>query len=409
MGVRRTSLLACGLLVLAAVAAGIVMRSTPRTMASPTVAASTGWNLQSTPNPKGAGSDLGQGSQLNGVSCTSPSACTAVGFYTKATGTELTLAERWDGKQWTIQKTPNAAASISVLTSVSCTSASLCTAVGYSYNRASQVQATLAERWSGGKWWIQATPNPSGTVQAVLSAVSCTPTMTCTAVGSYSTSSSAGLTLAERWNSTGWSLDTTPSPSGAYSSGLAGVSCTSTSVCTAVGTYQDSTLTNQVLVERRTASGWSIQSAPNPHTGTGPGIGAQLVGVACPTPSICTAVGTFAPDSDRSFTLAERWHGTTWVLEPTPEPASAPTLGAVSCPTATTCIAVGHLIKARTGVVTLAEARAQAKWTVLPTPNHRARFNDLSGISCTSAWACIAVGSSENGSPTNFTLGERYR
>ena len=46
----------------------------------------TAWAMQSIPNPNGSG-------QLNGVSCTSASACTAVGYY----GGYVTLAERWNG------------------------------------------------------------------------------------------------------------------------------------------------------------------------------------------------------------------------------------------------------------------------------------------------------------------------
>jgi hypothetical protein len=43
------------------------------------------------------------------VSCASASACTAVGdYYTSVTRT--TLAERWNGTNWTIQGTPSPAA-----------------------------------------------------------------------------------------------------------------------------------------------------------------------------------------------------------------------------------------------------------------------------------------------------------
>ena len=41
-----------------------------------------------------------------GVSCTSATACTAVG-YDASVGTTVTLAERWNGTSWKIQSTPN--------------------------------------------------------------------------------------------------------------------------------------------------------------------------------------------------------------------------------------------------------------------------------------------------------------
>ena len=46
-------------------------------------------------------------SELYGASCTSASACTAVGDYVTSTGASKTLAERWNGTAWTLQSTPN--------------------------------------------------------------------------------------------------------------------------------------------------------------------------------------------------------------------------------------------------------------------------------------------------------------
>jgi hypothetical protein len=47
------------------------------------------------------------------------------------------------------------------LDGVSCTSRASCTAVGYS-DTAPPITTSLAERWNGTKWVIQATPNPPG-------------------------------------------------------------------------------------------------------------------------------------------------------------------------------------------------------------------------------------------------------
>jgi hypothetical protein len=62
--------------------------------------------VQSTPNPSGA-----LFSELNGVSCASASACTAVGYYGISfngfTYNEGTLAEAWNGTTWVIQPTPS--------------------------------------------------------------------------------------------------------------------------------------------------------------------------------------------------------------------------------------------------------------------------------------------------------------
>src|SRR5215469_10085884 len=83
------------------------------------------WSIQSTPNPSGA-----DNSQLNGVSCPAGSACEAVG--SSNTGPNFaTLAEVWNGSTWKIQTTPNlGGSSVSELDAVSCTAASACTATG---------------------------------------------------------------------------------------------------------------------------------------------------------------------------------------------------------------------------------------------------------------------------------------
>jgi hypothetical protein len=189
-------------------------------------------------------------SSLSGVSCVSASACTAVGSYGASSGV-VTLAEQWNGTVWTVQSTPNppsgywtdASAS---LNGVSCTQSMTCTAVGSVTNRhcvpyphhpplCTTEVLTLAECWNGAAWTIQPTLNPTGAKSNVLSSVSCT-TKACTAAGQ-----SNGATLMERSNGTSWTIPTTPPNSGG--SALNGVSCTSADACTAVG--HDNNLTRR--------------------------------------------------------------------------------------------------------------------------------------------------------------------
>src|SRR6266536_3763279 len=124
-------------------------------------------------------------SALEGVSCASASACTAVGYTTGFdTGSAVPLAEIWNGTAWVIQATPSAADSGS-LAGASCSPAG-CTAVGASTNHRCGSQVTLAERWNGATWTIQATSrNPAGAQNNALSGVSWTSARDCVAVGSY--------------------------------------------------------------------------------------------------------------------------------------------------------------------------------------------------------------------------------
>jgi hypothetical protein len=104
------------------------------------------WTVIAIPDP-GAG-------QLGGISCTSPTACTAVGDFVSG-GETLPLAETWDGTSWAIHPTIDPGGSPNgVLNDVSCTAANACEAVG-SFAVAGATQ-TLAERWDGSNWSLQA-------------------------------------------------------------------------------------------------------------------------------------------------------------------------------------------------------------------------------------------------------------
>jgi len=333
----------------------------------------TSWSVESTPNPHGAFS-----SALNAVDCTSASACVAVGSAFTRSGTGITLAERWDGTRWRIQRTPSPAAGGGALFGVACTSAVSCTAVGFSNS------GTLAEHWNGTTWAIQATPNPPQG-GAGLSGVSCTSAVSCTAVGF----SNLG-TLAERWDGTRWRIQATPNPSGAPFSFLNAVACTSSSACTAAGGYGNSSGMLVTLAERWNGTTWVIQRTPNPS-------GAQfslLNAVACTSSSACAAFGFDANGSGLSVTLAERWNGTTWSIQPTPNRprASASGFNAVSCPMPSFCMAAGTAANSFSTPVSLAESWNGNSWKVQKTPNlPGAEPSGLFGVSCPRPSDCMAV------------------
>ena len=76
-----------------------------------------------------------------------------------------------------------------------------------------------------------------------LTGVSCTSATVCTAVGNYTTTTTNKVTLAERWNGRTWKVQPTPIPPDAYQqSYLEGISCTAATKCTAVGHYVDGSI-----------------------------------------------------------------------------------------------------------------------------------------------------------------------
>jgi hypothetical protein len=68
--------------------------------------------------------------------------------------------------------------------------------VGAYYNSFGS-QLTLAEAWNGTSWTLLTTPKPSGAVESELVAVSCNSATTCTAFGSYQNRSEIEVALAE--------------------------------------------------------------------------------------------------------------------------------------------------------------------------------------------------------------------
>lgn len=227
----------------------------------------TSWSVQSVPVPPG-----GPFSALEGVSCTSASACMAVGAtFDAINGNSLgTVAERWNGTTWSLVPSPGSANANYNLFGVSCTSASACTAVG---NTDSGV---LAERWDGTSWTEQSaiTPpntNANGNVDS-LTGVSCASPNTCTATGDVFTNSGP-LTIAERWDGTTWSVQDTPTPPGTYDLDPFFVSCQTSSVCTAVGGYANNGA-HATLAEQWNGSGAGTSSSTTATTHS-PGSGFQ--------------------------------------------------------------------------------------------------------------------------------------
>jgi len=356
------------------------------------------WRVQHTADPRGAAAG-----NLGAESCVTRASCTAVGNTSNSRGTALPAAQRWNGRRWRIQPTPSPASG-GVLAGVSCPSRSSCLAVGGRGNpNIATPLGTLAERWNGRRWRIQPTPNPRGGGWT-LGAVSCTSPSACTAVGGrLEPPGTPGATLAERWNGRRWRIQATPSLPGGAVKLLTGVACTSRSSCLAVGGEFDQATGQSLgtLAERWNGRNWRIvptfKRVPR-------GRGAFLNGVACATATACTAVGNRTP----ARTLAERWNGRNWHVQGTPNPAGGQNifLAGVACPTRSVCTAFG-LNLTGSGPLTLAERWSRGRWRIQPTPGLVAFDIGFPAVACPTASACYAVASYTNNGPS-VTLVERW-
>jgi hypothetical protein len=98
---------------------------------------------------------------LNGVSCSARRRCTAVGSLDQGIPAGMSVAERWNGHRWRTQRIREpAGTSGNVLVAISCSSRRRCTAVGYDLTTSGNT-LTLAERWNGRRWSVQLTRSPS--------------------------------------------------------------------------------------------------------------------------------------------------------------------------------------------------------------------------------------------------------
>jgi hypothetical protein len=183
-----------------------------------------------------------------------------------------------------------------------------------------------------------------------------------------------------------WSV--VPSPNPRTLSNLFGVSCVSADACTAVGDYATGLGGGyrNTLIESWNGTSWSIVPSPSPA----PGRTNTLLGVSCVSADVCTAVGWYASHGP-SKTLIESWNGTSWSIVPSPNPpkGSRPSLTGVSCVSADACMAVGYYF-AIGPYGTLAESWNGTRWSIVPDPNSGGLF----GVSCVPADYCMAAGPS---------------
>jgi hypothetical protein len=345
------------------------------------------WSIQPVSGPAGS-----LASELLAVSCPVAGACTAAGSEVGRSQTSVPLAERWNGVKWSVQAVPGPAGAVgSGFSGVSCGSPAACIAVG-SYGNASGNTELLAEAWTGRAWRIQVTPAPAGAADGEFLAVSCTTAATCTAVGATAVSDMT-VSLAERWNGSTWRVQATPTVGRSAGTGFAAVSCSAATACTAAGSYEAAAS----HLRQPTAAAWGGKSWHRQATPSraGASLGNDLAGISCPSPRACTAAG-FGNNASAITPVAERWDGTRWRIQPAPLPAGAveATLAGVSCSSPRACTAVGYAFIPGQRDVALAERWSGGHWAVqrLPRAPKGTHGSELRAVSCAAADRCAAVG-----------------
>ena len=284
----------------AAVAGLLSVGFAPPAMAAPSTSPSnSSWTVVSSPNPDS--NDNG----LDAVAVLSSNDVWAVGR-----AGNKTLAEHWDGSQWSVVPTPNPPESNndSELLGVTAIASDDVWAVGYGTSTGTG-WSTLAEHWDGTNWSIVPTPNPPGQIAGPsLNAVAAAGTNDVWAVGGAGLHNYPGAAVLEHWDGTAWSLAAAPAGTERWSSSTRlGVAAVASSDVWAVGDLDSF---------HWDGSAWVVVG------------GAQsTVAAAAAGATDVWTVGSYSySDGDYTygpFTLAYRWSGSSWVRSATVSPTGA--------------------------------------------------------------------------------------
>jgi hypothetical protein len=316
--------------------------------------------------------------------------------------------EHWDGRAWMlVTATPNPTEPRSSLDSVSCVAADVCVAVGQA------VEGTrilgLAERWDGRRWTLLATPPAPAGRHLDLRTVSCTRIDRCVAVGA-TTPVGDGPPATDylyddpyvaRFDGRVWTDETAALPAG-DSLALTDVSCTG-GWCLAVGVREPGPDPDGQFHVPWPAAAFVSDAAGSWRTAPGPPMGPNVaygglpgrawLQVECARPTSCaaTSVGTLPLGV---LTETAYWDGTAWSEPPlvpdyAPTRADPVTIEGVSCPPAGRCLATGQRspsmgLGKQEGVVLAWDGRA---WVPQPAPDLPA----LGPVSCGAPDRCLVL------------------
>jgi len=243
---------------------------------------------------------------LDGVACPSVADCYAVGY-------GAILLSTNGGVTWSSASIPSG---VDALGAVACAGTTDCTAVG--------VGGLILATTDGVTWNAQAAP--AGVNE--LDGVACPSVSACTAVGD---GGGAGLAVTTSDGGGTWSDASVPTGV----TGLGGVACPSVSDCTAVGySYDagDGTDAGVALSSTDGGAGWAPQTLPD-------GV-SSLAGIACSSTSRCTAVGNGGTDGGTASAVATNDGGSTWAVQALP--SEVDDLTGATCPSVLDCYAVGQ-------------------------------------------------------------------
>lgn len=187
------------------------------------------------------------------------------------------------------------------LASISCTSASNCTAVGYMIPPGQNLAFVVSEKngtWGKAERIPGLSALPGGSVRALVQVVSCSSVGNCAAGGLYVDHSGAGQAfVVNEKNGTWGNAEEVPGSAALNAGGTAAIeqlSCRSAGNCSAAGTYDsDESMDQQVFVVTEKNGTWgNAEEIPGTAALNSAGV-AEIHALSCVTSGSCTVAGDY--------------------------------------------------------------------------------------------------------------------
>jgi hypothetical protein len=357
------------------------------------------------------GTSLGSGGQLSGITCTSSSACVAVG----SDGNSYPLVVAGNPANWSAAQANELTLAFSAsgsLSAIACTTATSCAAVGSIRNGAEPLV-------------VHGDPVTWGSAQASeldlghafggggqLDSIVCTKATSCVAVGNDGVASQSGSDnnlepLMLDGNPATWNAGQARQVNLQRLVGYAGnvltsIKCAARTECVAVGSDGE----QQPLLLQGDPATWGAGQATaftlnSTFNGTG-----DLTGIACANASTCTAVGFDGKDEP----VVLHGHPSGWrtpqinVLDLSGVAFGVESqVAALDCSAANACVAMDN-VPSQNGASTVTIDAGVASWRGaiarwIPYGKVESGDGTYSAIACTTTKRCVAVGSDGNNEP----------
>lgn len=357
------------------------------------------------------------------LACASPTECAAVGFYNGSSGSGEPMLLTGGGASWAASTPPllhdGQTGFGPSLSSVACTAALQCVAVGAYVDTSGNTEGALVTG-SGNSWTAAEAPLPKDAATdpiVSLNSVACSSTA-CVAGGFYTDSSGAKEGLLLTGSGSSWTATRAPLPASAAASphaGVSSVSCLPANPCVAAGFYTDKSDNIRGLLLTGSGTSWTAARAPAPPDEATDDSGYLLGPVTCGSASACVAVGSYGTSNAYQGMLVSG-SGTSWTATQAPLPLGAPAipavqLSSVTCPTEPDCVAIGYYndnTNPNSPAAGLFLAGSGTSWTPTqaPEPSNSAGFTSYSpnNVACPSASSCYAVGAMGNSAAQSQAL-----